>query len=224
VHVTAESLATPSPPHPVHPDDALVTALCAGDEGAYSELVDLMTPSMLRVARCHVPNQAVAEEVVQETWIVVLTRLGGFERRSSLRTWVFGILLNVARTHGRRERRSVPVDPHGPADGGPSVPASRFRAATSAEWPRHWSQPPRSWGSDPEDVLMARETLRRLRAALADLPPRQREVVELHDVVGLPAADVCSVLGISPGNQRVLLHRGRAKVRQALEDYLAAAG
>ncbi len=222
--MTAESLAAPSTPAPVSADDALVTALCAGDEAAYSELVDRMTPSMLRVARCHVPNQAVAEEVVQETWIVVLTRLDGFERRSSLRTWVFGILLNVARTHGRRERRSVPVDPHGPDDDGPSVPASRFHSASSAELPRHWSHPPRSWGGDPEDVLMARETLRRVRAALADLPARQREVVELHDVVGLPAADVCSVLGISPGNQRVLLHRGRARVRQALEDYLAPAG
>jgi RNA polymerase sigma-70 factor (ECF subfamily) len=222
VQLTAESLVTPPSRDATGSEDALLSALCEGDEDAYGELVDALTPSMLRVARSHVPNQAVAEEVVQETWIVVLTRLDGFERRSSLRTWVFGILLNIARTQGSRERRSVPVDPHGPDDAGPSVAASRFRAATSAQSPRHWSQPPRPWGGDPEDVLMARETLHRLRAALGDLPPRQREVVELHDVVGLPAAEVCSVLGLSPGNQRVLLHRGRAKVRQALEDYLAA--
>jgi len=220
--VTADPLALSAPP-PVRPDDALVRALCAGDERAYSELVDRMTPSMLRVARCHVPNQAVAEEVVQETWIVVLTRLGGFERRSSLTTWVFGILLNVARTHGRRERRCVPVDTHGPDDGAP-VPGPRSHLADGAARPRRWTQPPRPWGSDPEDVLMARETLHRLRGALADLPPRQREVVELHDVVGLPAADVCSLLGLSPGNQRVLLHRGRTRVRSALEEYLGAAG
>jgi RNA polymerase sigma-70 factor (ECF subfamily) len=197
--VIADPRAASSSRGGVRPDDALVSALRDGDEEVFGELVDALTPSMLRVARCHVPNQAVAEEVVQETWIVVLTRLAGFEGRSSLRTWVFGILLNIARTQGTRERRFLPVDPSGPVDGGPGATA-------------------------PQDVLMAREMLRRLRAALADLPPRQREVVELHDVMDLSAADVCAVLGLSPGNLRVLLHRGRAKVRLALDDYLRAAG
>ncbi|WNV73963.1 RNA polymerase sigma factor [Geodermatophilus sp. DSM 44513] len=216
--MTAEPLV-PSPPPPVRPDDALVDALCAGDERAFVELVERLTPGMLRVARCHVPNQAVAEEVVQETWVVVLTRLGAFQRRSSLTTWVFGILLNTARTSGRRERRCTPVDLQGPDDGG-----SPLALADDARRVRRRVPPPRRWGSDPEDVLMARETLHRVRAALDDLPPRQREVVELHDVVGLPAADVCALLGLSPGNQRVLLHRGRTRVRSALEEYLGAAG
>ncbi len=208
----------------VRPDDALVSALRDGDEEVFGELVDAMTPSMLRVARCHVPNQAVAEEVVQETWIVVLTRLGGFEGRSSLRTWVFGVLLNIARTQGSRERRFPPVDPSGPVDGGPAVTAPHVRPGAGDRWPAPWAEPARSWDTDPEDVLLARETLHRLRAALAGLPPRQREVVELHDVMDLSTTDVCSVLGISPGNLRVLLHRGRAKVRLALVDHLGAAG
>ncbi len=220
----ADPLAASSSRGGVRPDDALVSALRDGDEEVFGELVDALTPSMLRVARCHVPNQAVAEEVVQETWIVVLTRLGGFEGRSSLRTWVFGILLNIARTQGSRERRFLPVDPHGPVDGGPGVTTPQIRPGAGDRWPAQWSEPPRPWDSHPEDVLLARETLRRLRAALADLPPRQREVVELHDVMDLSATDVCSVLGLSPGNLRVLLHRGRAKVRLALEDYLRAAG
>ena len=209
----------------VETDDDLIDALSAGDERAFSRLVDSLAPSMVRVARGHVPNQAVAEEVVQETWLVVLKGLDRFERRSSLKTWIFGILVNIARTHGSRERRSVPVsgfDETGPHE--LSVAPTCSTTPGSVAWCVGRAQAPRSWGDDPEDVVMGRETLHHLHAALTDLPPRQRRVVELHDVVGMPTEDICDLLSLSAGNQRVLLHRGRAKVRKALEGYLTATG
>ena len=194
-------------------------ALREGDEPTFAELVVRMTPAMLAVAAGYVPSRTVAEEVVQETWLAVLTGLDRFEGRSSLRTWVFGILLNVARSRGARERRSIPFSSAFPEDeAGPTVDPGRFRAP-GEQWPGHWASPPRPWDL-PESALLSGEVRTRLRAALDTLPPRQRTVVHLRDVQGFDADEVCALLGIEPGNQRVLLHRGRAKLRQVLEDYM----
>jgi RNA polymerase sigma-70 factor (ECF subfamily) len=204
-------------------DAQLVAALRRGDEAAFGDLVDRWGPALLRLARAHVPSRAVAEEVVQETWLAVLRGIDGFEGRSSLRTWVFGILLNQARAHGRRERRSLPFaalrrraeEGHGPA-----VDPDRFQ-----DWrgprPGWWSAPPTPW-DDPAERLEAAETQAALREAIAALPPRQRDALVLRDVLGLSAEEVCTVLDASEGNQRVLLHRARAKVRAALERQMAA--
>lgn len=200
-------------------DVRLVEALRAGDERTYAELVERLTPAMLGVASAHVPSRAVAEDVVQETWLAVLTGLDRFEGRSSLRTWVFSILLNVARSRGARERRSIPFSSAFPeSEAGPTVDPSRF-LPPGEEWAGHWAAPPQAWDL-PESALLSREARVRLRAALDALPLRQRTVVHLRDVHGLDAAEVCAALGIEPGNQRVLLHRGRAKLRQLLEDYM----
>jgi len=211
--------STPAGSAPDSTDARLVQALRDGDESIFTELVERLTPTMLAVAVGYVPSRTVAEEVVQETWLAVLTGLDRFEGRSSLRTWVFGILLNVARSRGVRERRSVPFSSAFPEDEtGPTVDPGRFRPHGD-EWPGHWSTPPRQWDL-PEPALLSREVRTRLRAALDVLPPRQRTVVHLRDVQGLDADEVCALLGIEPGNQRVLLHRGRAKLRQVLEDYM----
>jgi RNA polymerase sigma-70 factor, ECF subfamily len=190
---------------PAADDSDLVDALRAGDEERFAQLVDSLAPAMLRVAEGHVPTRTVAEEVVQETWLAVLTGLDRFERRASVRTWVFGILLNIARTRGSRERRTLPF-------------SSAFPAAPPQ--PPLPSAPLGSHQGLPEPALLSQEVRTRLRAALDALPPRQRSVVHLRDVQGFDAAEVCRLLGLTPGNQRVLLHRGRARLRHALEDYL----
>jgi RNA polymerase sigma-70 factor (ECF subfamily) len=191
-----------------------------GDEQTFTELVTRLARPMLAVAASYVPSRTVAEEVVQETWLAVLTGLDRFEGRSALRTWVFSILLNIARNRGVRERRSVPFSSAFPDDAetGPTVDPARFRPH-GQEWPGHWATPPRRWDL-PESALLSREVRTRLRSALESLPPRQRTVVHLRDVQGFDADEVCEMLGIEAGNQRVLLHRGRAKLRQALEDYM----
>ncbi|MCK9893043.1 sigma-70 family RNA polymerase sigma factor [Frankia sp. AgB32] len=204
---------------PGEADAGLVQALRGGDEAAFAALVARMTPAMLAVAAEHVPSRAVAEEVVQETWLAVLTGLDRFEGRSSLRTWVFAILFNVARSRGAREGRTIPFSSaFPPDDAGPVVDPARFRGR-GEEWSGHWASPPRSWDL-PESALLSREVRVLLRAALDALPPRQRAVVHLRDVQGLAAEAVCALLDLEPGNQRVLLHRGRARLRQVLEDYV----
>jgi len=209
----------PVSPAPGNADACVVQALRDGDETAFADLVDRMTPAMLAVASGYVPSRTVAEEVVQETWLAVLTGLGRFEGRSSLRTWVFGILLNLARSRGVRERRTVPFSSAFPQEEtGPTVDPDRFRPPGD-EWPGHWATPPRHWDL-PESALLSHEVRVRLRTALDALPPRQRTVVHLRDVQGLDADEVCALLDIEPGNQRVLLHRGRARLRQVLEDYM----
>ncbi len=201
---------------------ALVAALRAGDETAFMMLVERYQPAMLRVARLYVSTQAVAEEVVQEAWVGVLKGLEGFEQRSSLRTWIFRILVNTAKTRGRREARSVPFssiwapDP----DDEPSVEPDRFLPPGHPLSPGRWAVPPVGWGSAPEERLLSAETLAQVSRAIDSLPPNQREVIRMRDVLGWPAADVCNALDISKTNQRVLLHRARAKVRRALERYL----
>lgn len=200
---------------------ALVDRLQAGDEAAFAELVDRHGASMLRVARLHVRDRAVAEEVVQETWLAVLNGIDGFEGRSSLKTWLFRILSNRAKTRGEREGRSVPFSAiaatDAAADAEPSVDADRFLPADHSQWPYHWSAPPRAW---TQERVIERETLEVVRRAIEALPDTQREVIRLRDVEGWSAAEATEALEITDGNQRVLLHRARSRVRQALEDYL----
>jgi RNA polymerase sigma-70 factor (ECF subfamily) len=190
-------------------DAELLRRLRAGDEQAFVALVERYNGSMLRLALSFVPSRAVAEEVVQDTWLAVLRGLAAFEGRSSLRTWIFTILVNRARTTGSREQRSIPV-----ADAGPVVDASRFGPGGA------WSTPPDHWIEEAEDRIEAGKLAALLKTAVDGLPARQREVVLLRDVEGMSSADVCSVLAISEANQRVLLHRGRGKLRQALETQL----
>lgn len=199
-------------------DDALLEALGNGDERAFTELVGRWSGVMLRLALAHVHSRAVAEEVVQEAWLVVLRDLDRFERRSSLRTWVLGIVVNLARSRVRAERRSVPL----PADvGEPVVDPTRFRPPDAARWPNHWALGPTPWPA-PEDALLAGETRKVILGAVAALPPAQREVLVLRDLEGMSAAETCNVLGLSDTNQRVLLHRARSRVRNALERYFDA--
>ena len=184
----------------------LVDRLRAGDEKAFVILVNRHHEAMLHLACSFVPNLAVAEEVVQDTWLGVLRGLGGFEGRSSFRTWLFRILVNRARTTGARERRTVAI-----GDAGPAVEASRFSQTGQ------WLSPPEQWIEDADDRLRADQLADKIRRAIGELPDRQRVVVTLRDVEGLSSGDVCQVLDISDANQRVLLHRGRSRVRQVLE-------
>jgi RNA polymerase sigma-70 factor (ECF subfamily) len=195
-------------------DPALLARLRAGDETAFAEMVRAWSPAMLRVARAHVRTHASAEEVVQEAWLGVLRSLDGFEGRSQLRTWVFRILLHTARRRGGIEARDL--------DRGPTVDPDRFRDADDPSYPGHWRDgaAPADWG--PEPALLAAEFRAVLGRALAELPERQRAVVELRDVHGLDAEEVCELLSLTPANQRVLLHRGRARLRAVLEAVAAA--
>ena len=200
----------------------LVEALCAGDEEAFVQLVRLHGPTMLRVARLYVSSEAVAEEVVQETWLAVLTGIDGFEGRSSLKTWLFRILTNKAQTRAAKEGRSVPFTTLSEElDAAElSVEADRFRVA-GERFADHWTSSPERWSELPEASLLTHETIAIAERAAASLPPAQRAVVTLRDMVGWDADEVCEVLGITATNQRVLLHRARTKVRKALERHLA---
>lgn len=196
-------------------DPALVHAVRDGDETTFGRLVEAWGPPMLRVALVHVPRPDVAEEVVQEAWLTVLRSIDRYEGRSSLRTWVFGIVVNLARSRGRAERRSMPID-----DPEPLFEPARFRGATD-RWSRHWAIGPTPWPT-PEDELVAGEARQVILQAIAALPPAYREVLVLRDVEGLPAAETCDVLAITDTNQRVLLHRARSRVRKAIESYFEA--
>jgi RNA polymerase sigma-70 factor (ECF subfamily) len=198
---------------------ALIAALKAGDESAFAELVDLHTPAMLRVARGYVPSREIAEEVVQETWIALLKGVGSFEGRSSLRTWLFTVLINIAKRRGVRERRDL--DMAVVAYTGGTVDPARFRDADDA-YPGHWrpTEVPSAFPDTPEGSVLGDELIALARRELDKLPERQRVVVTMRDMLGLDSAEVCDLLDISVANQRVLLHRGRAAVRQVLEDYL----
>jgi len=206
---------------PSREDVRLVEALRAGDEAAFTGLVRELGPSMLRVARLHVSSRAVAEEVVQEAWLGVLRGIGRFEARSSLKTWVFRILTNTAKTRGEREGRSVPFSALARAEaeaGEPAVDPDRF--LHEGRWVGHWSAPPSDWAQLPESRLLGTEARAVIDAAIAALSLAQATVIRMRDVDGFDAEDVCNVLDISETNQRVLLHRARSKVRRALEDYL----
>jgi RNA polymerase sigma-70 factor (ECF subfamily) len=202
-------------------DDAqLVAALRAGDEAAFARIVREWHPSLLRVAQIFVPSRAIAEDVVQETWLRVLGALDRFEGRSSLKTWVFRILVNTAKTRAQREGRVLPFSAlNNPARiPEAAVDPDRFRPEDDERYPGHWSAPPREL---PEERLLASETRALIAAAIDALPPTQAAVIRLRDVDGWSSEEVRNALDLTEVNQRVLLHRARAKVRQALEDYLA---
>jgi RNA polymerase sigma-70 factor (ECF subfamily) len=199
----------------------LVAALRAGDEEAFTMLVTRLHASLKRVARAYVRTDAVAEEVVQETWLAAIAGLDRFEQRASLRTWLFQILANRARTRAVREHRSVPFTALAGGDDAPAVGPDRFQGE-DATWPGHWAAPPRPW-DDPERRLQSLEARELLRAAIGALPEMQQAVLTLRDVEGLEAQEVCELLELSDANQRVILHRARARVRAELEHWFEEA-
>jgi RNA polymerase sigma-70 factor, ECF subfamily len=204
-------------------DTMLVQALRRGDESAFSWLLDTYHRPLHRTAISFVGSGATADEVVQETWLAVITGIDRFEGRSSLKTWIYRILMNIARTRGVREARSVPFSSAG-ADtesGEPAFSPDRFHQRGLAAG--HWSVPPEPWDELSDDRLLAAETLGLVRTAIEALPERQRAVITLRDLDGLSAAEVCELLDLTEANQRVLLHRARARVRQALEHHLTGA-
>jgi len=187
-------------------DGELLARLRAGDEAAFAALVRRHQQSLLRLAQTMVGSRAVAEEVVQDTWLGLLRGIDRFEERSSLKTWLFRILVNRARSTGVRERRTDAVPDEG----------DTFDRSGA------WAVPPEPWADRVDDRLVAGALAGRVRAHVEELPSAQRQVVLLRDVEGLPAHEVCTVLGINDGHQRVLLHRGRARLRRALEDEMGA--
>jgi RNA polymerase sigma-70 factor, ECF subfamily len=204
-------------------DDDLVDALLQGDSEAFAWLLDTYDGPLRRLARMYVATDAAADDVVQDTWLGVIRGLERFERRSSLKTWLFRILMNIARTRGVRDRRSVPFSSAAGAldeGAGPTVDPSRFLPLDDPRQPGAWAAPPVPWDEKPESTLLAKETLAGIGAAIDALPPAQREVITLRDVEGWSATEVCNALDISETNQRVLLHRARARVRQACESLL----
>ena len=200
------------------PEHSLVQALAARDEGAFRELLRRHHAAIVRLARTYVRTDAVAEEVAQETWAAVVAGIDRFEGRSSLKTWLFSIAVNRARTRAEREARSIPFSALATDADREDAPAVEDRFGAD----ERWSAPPRAW-NDPERRLASLELRDELKAALEDLPARQRLVVTLRDVEGLDPDEVCRVMDLAPGNERVLLHRGRTRLRAALERSLDAA-
>jgi RNA polymerase sigma-70 factor (ECF subfamily) len=196
---------------------ALVDALRRGEEGAFATLIADHTPMLVRVARMYVATDAVAEEVVQETWLGVLKGIDRFEGRASLRTWIFRILVNIAKTRGVREARSIPFSSVATPGDEPSVDPDRFLESGDGGW----ALAPVSWQT-PEESLLAGETRDLILEAIAMLPPAQREVITLRDIQGWSSEEVRNALEVTETNQRVLLHRARSKVRGAIERYLNA--
>jgi RNA polymerase sigma-70 factor, ECF subfamily len=205
-------------------DLALVEALRGGDEAAFITVVERYQSALIRLALLYVHDRAAAEDVVQETWLAVVRGIERFECRATLKTWLFRILVNRARTRATRDAQSVSLatlvggDPELFSE--PAVPPARFRAGDDPQWPGHWLIAP-SADDLPEERLLADELLERVRAAVAELPPTQQAVVTLRDIDGLSSPEVCQLLALTEANQRVLLHRGRSRVRAALEEYLS---
>jgi RNA polymerase sigma-70 factor (ECF subfamily) len=201
-------------------EEAVVAALRAGNEHAFNDLVSQHSGLMHRIARLYVGTSAVAEEVVQEAWLGVLQGIDRFEGRASLKTWLFRILTNIAQRRAKQERRSVPLSSLvQEEEEWLSVAPERF-LGPDARWPGHWASFPQPWNELPEDRLLSQETFGVARRSIDALPPNQRAVIDLRDVHGWTSGEVCDLLRISEANQRVLLHRARSKVRQALEDHL----
>ena len=200
----------------------LIAALRRGDREAFAKLVDELSPALLRLAMAHVPSRAVAEEVVQDTWLGVLDGLAGFEGRAALKTWIFRILANRAKTRGAREARSVPFsalsDGDGSEGGEAGVDPARFDTKGM------WQDPPHAWAAQtPEELLRREEAVKVMEDVVAALPKGQRAVITLRDLEGVGPEETCNLLGITMTNQRVLLHRARTKVREALERHLRGA-
>jgi len=206
----------------VEDESALIAALRRGDEAAFAAVVDRYTPAMLRVARGYVPSQEIAEEVVQETWIALIKGVDKFESRSSLRTWLFAVMINIAKGRGIRERRDA--DAEVAAYTGGTVDPTRFRGSDDelGDW-KNREEAPKPFPETPESSLLASELVDVAKSGLERLPDRQRMVVTLRDMLGFDSNEVCELLDISAANQRVLLHRGRAALRLALESYLGVA-
>jgi RNA polymerase sigma factor (sigma-70 family) len=202
------------------PDEIIVGRLRAGDEAMFARLLDTWSHGLLRVARGYVSTHESAEDVVQETWLAVLRGVDRFEARASLRTWVYRILVNIAKTRGVKDSRTVPFADLAPDDGGPTVDPARFRGPDDP-YPGHWKQSPAAWPSTDTEVER-REVRSRIDHAVGALPQRQRIVITLRDIEGYRSEEVCAILEISAANQRVLLHRARAAVRGQLEEYFSA--
>ena len=208
---------------PAAEERRLLAALRDGDERAFARLVDLHHTAMVRLARVYVGSEAVAEEVAQDVWAAVVRGIERFEGRSTLKTWLFSIVKNRAASAFARERRSIPLSALDAADEvGATVAAERFLSSSDPALDGAWAAAPRPW-EDGGRRLLSLELRADLRRALDGLPHRQRLVVALRDVEGIQAPEVCQLLGVSEENQRVLLHRGRARLRQALEEALEGA-
>jgi RNA polymerase sigma-70 factor (ECF subfamily) len=206
------------------PDEGrLLAALQARDEDAFVALVRRHTPAMTRVALAHVGSKAVADEVVQEAWLNVLRGIDGFEGRSTLRTWIFTILVNGARRRAQQESRSVPFAAlhEWGEEGSPDVDPERFFGPDHPRWANVWRSPPIDWHRMPEERLLGAEVGAAIRGAIAGLPDLQRAVMVLRDVEGWSGPEVCAALGLAEGHQRVLLHRARTRVRRAVEAYFS---
>jgi RNA polymerase sigma-70 factor, ECF subfamily len=207
-------------------EDALLAALRSGSEAAFRELVMRHQRAMLRLAEAYTPSRAVAEEVVQEAWLAVLSGLDRFEGRSSLKTWIFRILVNRAKSRGVREQRSVPfssIPRDTSEEEGPAVSPDRF-LGDGHRWAGHWARPPEPWSDVPATTAVDSETRAVIEATIAALPIQQRRVITLRDVEGWTSEEVCDLLELSEGNQRVLLHRARSRVRAALERHFQESG
>jgi RNA polymerase sigma-70 factor (ECF subfamily) len=203
-------------------EGGLLDGLRRGDEAAFCALVDRHGAPMLRFALLYTRDVAIAEDAVQEVWMAVLRGIERFEGRSSLRTWIFGILLNRIRSRLKAEARMLPFSAlDAITDHEATVEPERFLGPDHARWPHHWKTPPEDWGPTPETRLLSQEAGALLADAVAGLPPQQREVITLRDIEGWTADEVCNLLAISESNQRVLLHRARARVRRALANYFA---
>ena len=223
--MSGQTQSEENPTNPYTGEVNLIEALRNGDETAFAALVEQYYASMVRIAMLYVPDQAIAEDVVQETWVGVLRGLDRFEGRSSLKTWLFTILTNRAKTRAQREGRYVPLATawDGETEGNePAAAPEWFGGVDQPGSQQHWSQKPDSWDSIPEERLLSQETLHVIHDAIDMLPPGQREVIRMRDVEGWSSNEVCNILDISETNQRVLLHRARSKVRRALEQYLAS--
>jgi RNA polymerase sigma-70 factor, ECF subfamily len=195
-------------------DGVLVKALAARDPDAFAHLLDRYHAPLVRLALQYVPSRAVADEVVQETWLAVIDGIDRFEQRSSLKTWLYRILVNIARSHGVKENRSIPFATTAVLEAEPAVDPHRFRRGLRARGA--WKRPPHPW-SEPEQRADDAETLEFVRSVVETLPPPQREVMTMRDLLGWSAAEVCDALEVTDANQRVLLHRARSKVRASLE-------
>jgi RNA polymerase sigma-70 factor (ECF subfamily) len=212
---TLLSLTRRARPQPATDEGALLAALRAGEERAFEELVKRYHGPLIKIALMYVRDRAVADEVVQETWLAALEGIDRFEGRSSLKTWLFRIATNRAKTRAVREGRQVAISALAGSDE-PEVPLERFLPPDDPRRPLGWAAPPRAW---PEERLIRGETVQHLRDAIATLPPAQQAVIGLRDVEGLGAGEVAAALDISAGNERVILHRARSRLRRELEDY-----
>jgi RNA polymerase sigma-70 factor (ECF subfamily) len=215
-------MTAPDAAGPLLDEARLVAALRNGQESAFSELIDRYQSSMLSLAQRYVRSRTIAQEVVQETWLSVLKGIDRFEQRSSLKTWLFRILVNQAKSRGIRESRNVPFSALDGEGSEPAVESERFFDRHHERWPGHWAAYPSSWSDIPEQRLLSRETLECLKDSIRALPERQRIVVTMRDVEGWSPEEVCGALEITDANQRILLHRARSKLRRELERHLEA--